>query len=306
MIAAGAVGSIAWLGRHPYVVVHELRREVSTVRPHKGLKIRIDLEGLEDGWVAKRLEHWSVKLRSQVDSPAVPSRNRARERIRPRAGPLSHRRASWLLQGLDHRERLASPSSLPVCHQLLPVETGPFKHEPASACRKLAPHVSRLDLDRDLVLAVHRMEVRGPMLVEEHTDHDAEKLEISGLSRAAHISATTDRQRARAWAPSGPGGLDDTVVPIHLTLDELDASSQHALDCDSRHSAFEERAQRRMVHAECVVRHVVVQHHPWAEYADQQVSGAIIEITNPPLKLANLRLRELPRLILKFRPRTWS
>jgi len=124
------------------------------------------------------------------------------------------------------------------------------------------------------------------------------------MSRAAQVAATTDRQQARAWAQSAQRSLDDTVVAIRPTFNYLDASSQQALNRDCRHSAFEERAQRRVVHAECVVRHVVVQHHPWGEDADQQVSGPIIEDTNPVLKRANLRLRELPCVTITFRPKT--
>jgi hypothetical protein len=137
-------------------------------------------------------------------------------------------------------------------------------------------------------------------------NHDAENLEISGMSRTAHVAATTDGQQTRAWAQSGHRGLDDPVVAIRPTLEDLDAGSQQTLDCDSRHSAFEERAQRRIVHTECVVRHIVVQRHPWCEYTDQQVSGTIIEISDSALKLANLRLRELPCLSVTPRSRTWS
>jgi hypothetical protein len=51
-------------GRDPYVVVQELRREVRTVGPHKGVKLRMDLKGPEDNGVAKWLEHGSVEFRS--------------------------------------------------------------------------------------------------------------------------------------------------------------------------------------------------------------------------------------------------
>jgi hypothetical protein len=79
------------------------------------------------------------------------------------------------------------------------------------------------------------------------------------MSGTARTAAATDRQQTRAWAQSGQGAPDDTVVAIRPTLDDLNTRSQQALNRDSRRSAFEKRAKRRVVHAERVVRHVVVQ-----------------------------------------------
>jgi hypothetical protein len=82
---------------------------------------------------------------------------------------MGHSNGSIFVSGSRRRARSQFASNF------LPMEAGPFKHQTESACRKRPPHVSRLDLNRDLVLTVDRMEVRGPMFIEEHADDDAEK-----------------------------------------------------------------------------------------------------------------------------------
>ena len=63
----GVFGSIARLGRNPYVVVQEFWREVGAVGPDKSLKVRMDLESTKDDGIAKRLEYPAVNFRSEVD-----------------------------------------------------------------------------------------------------------------------------------------------------------------------------------------------------------------------------------------------
>jgi hypothetical protein len=80
------------------------------------------------------------------------------------------------------------PCKLPIVEQFLPVQLGPFKDEPKRPVRELPVNRTRLDFDRDFVLSIHRMEVRHPMLVEEHADDDAKKPgdlghAFSGLTR---------------------------------------------------------------------------------------------------------------------------
>jgi len=46
------------------------------------------------------------------------------------------------------------------------VKACPFKDEPKGPRRELAPDDAGFDLDRDLVVAIHRMKVRDPVLVD--------------------------------------------------------------------------------------------------------------------------------------------
>jgi hypothetical protein len=56
-----AVGGKRWSCRHRNVVVQELWREVGTVRPNQGVKLRMDPKAPEHLWIVERLEDWPVE-----------------------------------------------------------------------------------------------------------------------------------------------------------------------------------------------------------------------------------------------------
>jgi hypothetical protein len=64
------------------------------------------------------------------------------------------------------------------------VKVEPLKHKLQCTLREIAMHDTALDADRDLVIAVHGMEMRRRMLPREDADHDAKE---SGYLRHRNI-----------------------------------------------------------------------------------------------------------------------
>ena len=83
----------------------------------------------------------------------------------------------------------------------------PLKHKPQCALREIAADDTALDTDRDLVLSVHSMEMRGRMVSWEDADHKPRNLDISGIevsyvsSAFSSISITGPAAERRATGP---------------------------------------------------------------------------------------------------------
>ena len=63
----------------------------------------------------------------------------------------------------------------PTLGKLILVQIKPLQYEAQRSPWEISVHHTSLNVDRDLVFTVHRMEMRRRMLTSEHTNHDAKK-----------------------------------------------------------------------------------------------------------------------------------
>ena len=107
-------------------------------------------------------------------------------------------------------------------------------------------------------------------------------------------TAPSSRHRASPCRTEpGNRALDNPAVAIGVAFDDPDARPQQALYRHGSRPSFEQRAQIGVRHSERVIRDVVVQDELWREHSGQEVSSRVSVITQPAVKFAELRLRQL-------------
>ena len=84
---------------------------------------------------------------------------------------------------------------------------------------------------------------------------------------------------------------------VDTTADEVNASAQQALDGGCGLAPLEKRSLRRVVHAVSILGHVVVKVEPRAESADEEITGSVVQVSQPSVELAGLRSGQIGRIV---------
>jgi len=95
-------------------------------------------------------------------------------------------RTPSILKRRDRAQGLPGPRQLPISQQLVAVKLEPLEHVAQRAPRELAGHLAVLDLDRDLVLAVRRVEVRRIVVAVQDGDRDPQEPANDGHDLKLH------------------------------------------------------------------------------------------------------------------------
>jgi hypothetical protein len=125
--------------------------------------------------VAKRLEDWPIELSSEIDlSTGAVTEPQPQNKVSNVPGFQQPRHA--LLQWRYGLQELLRPSAFPIVLQFGHVRLPPLLNVPERATRQVTPENSTIsDAHRRLVLTVRRVEMGWVVIVEEHTDHDAQE-----------------------------------------------------------------------------------------------------------------------------------
>jgi hypothetical protein len=75
---------------------------------------------------------------------------------------------------------------------------------------------------------------------------------------------------------------------VDPTVDDTNSVSQQSLDCERDFAPLEERRFGRLVHDVRVGRDIVIQSESGTETADEQITGAIAQISQSAIELAYL------------------
>jgi hypothetical protein len=125
--------------------------------------------------VAKRLEDRPVEIAGEIDlAPRTVAEPQPHDKV-PNV-PGFQQPGHALLQWRYGPQKLLRPSAFPIVLQFGQVRLPPFLHVPERTTRQTTPEDKTVsNAHRCLVLAVRGVEMRWVVIVEEHTDHDAQE-----------------------------------------------------------------------------------------------------------------------------------
>src|SRR5215204_5864417 len=95
----------------------------------------------------------------------------------------------WTPSSLERRDgaqRLPGSRQLPISEQLVAVQLQPLEHVALGAPRELAGHDAVADADRDLVLAIRRVEVWRVVVAVQDRDGDTQEAANDRHDRKLH------------------------------------------------------------------------------------------------------------------------
>jgi hypothetical protein len=168
--------------------------EVGSVGPHNGAQLVVYLHPSEVAGIRQRLEDGTVQLPDEIHIACAAVAEAKPELVVTKhvyRGDAYEIHASILRQRVDGLGRTSVLSHLPICFQLLAVQTRPLGHELERASRETAhKHLIAADDNRRVMLGVLGVEVGRIVIVEVHRDHDS--VEEADARHGAIMSAAAD------------------------------------------------------------------------------------------------------------------
>ena len=180
-------------GRLKVPVQHE-GIEVGSVGPDDGAQLVVYLHLSEVPGIGQRLEHGAMQLPGEIDIACAAVAEAKPELVvtkHVRRGDAYELHVLILRQRVDGLGRTSVLCPLPVCFQLLAVQTRPLSNELERATRETAhEHLVAADHDRRVVLGVFGVEVGRIVVVEVHRHDDP--VEEADAGHGVIMSAAAD------------------------------------------------------------------------------------------------------------------
>jgi hypothetical protein len=168
--------------------------EVGSVGPHDGAQLLVYPHLSEIAGIGQRLEHRAMQLPGEIDVACAAVAEAKPQLVVTKhvyRGDAYELHAPILRQRVDGLGRTPVLGSLPVCFQLLAVQTRPLSHELERASGETADkHFVAADHNRRMMLGVLGMEVGRIVVVEIHRHDDP--VEEADAGHGAIMSAAAD------------------------------------------------------------------------------------------------------------------